>query len=591
MSAESIKNKVGGLALIGIAAAGITILGLRSRKGPIAPPDGQDLIVIEPDPDPIGISIIKKFTQSVDSGTAILTVGYSIEPTDARASIRWDFGDASPEVLDEKIVNHNYFSAGVFNGFVEVTDSLGNSDRVNFSVGVDAAPSPPPGAVDVITNFFQSQSVIFAGQSVSMDIALGTPVRLIEWDFGDGTNRVLNNQSVDHTYRTEGIFEGFVRATAEDGTEETRNFTVQVTASPLEISASITIGPGAGATLEPNELIDFRASVGGGVPPFVNFEWEFGDGTRTSGLESIVQHAYATEGIFTVALIVTDSAGNTKCASRIVVIETRELQSGDVGLTIQATTGTFDFKFLIQNLRNDVAIDGRLLVRIFDSPGGGGRQLFFRTDQIDLLPGQIQFSNLILAGLGLPVGVPLVLDIEYKDNLMQRSLARVFETIIVQAADVEPVPGPEPTPEPIPEPIPEPTPEPTTRLNFEDFKTENVSFEIPIFQTIRTLPVQFRLPPGAVGVRFARVFVKLRTDAAAGADAKLIFNNQVLDTIKFFFGEANVLKDRDIVVTGLVRLNNDLNDLVIEFSSANFLFPATAFIELASVFVEWDELV
>ena len=156
---------------------------------------------------------------------------------------------------------------------------------------------------------------------VSFSLALGVPERSIIWDFGDGSSRVLNRLAVDHQYRQVGTFDGFVEVQDVNGFSETRNFTVVVTLPQTIIDARIEIGPEAGAVLEPNEDIQLRANVGGGVPPFVNFEWDFGDGTRASGPDSIVVHRYAQPGIVSVRMIVTDSAGQTDTATRVLNIE------------------------------------------------------------------------------------------------------------------------------------------------------------------------------------------------------------------------------------------------------------------------------
>jgi len=64
--------------------------------------------------------------------------------------------------------------------------------------------------------------------------------------------------------------------------------------------------PGAGYSGTVNVGIQFQGSATGGTPPYVLYEWEFGDG-NTSALQNPV-HAYAEEGIYIVNLTVTDSA-------------------------------------------------------------------------------------------------------------------------------------------------------------------------------------------------------------------------------------------------------------------------------------------
>jgi len=434
VSAEGLRNRVGAIALIGIAVVGVTLLGIRGRGPSVEPPPpGEEPIIVEPpvveppgpgeEPVEPPLVVIKQFTQSVARGEAALVVGYTIDPADPRAEIRWSFGDGSTDVLDQKIVNHTYFSAGTFNGFVDVIDSMSNSERINFSVVVTAPAAPPPSQQDIITNFFQDQGVIMKDGFVSFSLALGVVPSLISWEFGDGSNRVLNQTSLDHQYRQVGTFNGLVTVQDEFGFSETRNFSVIVTESQTVIDARIDVGPEAGAVLEPNEDITLRANVGGGVPPFVNFEWDFGDGTRASGPESIVVHRYAQPGIVSVRMTVTDSVGQTDTATRVLNIESRDIQFGDASVVIQATSGAFDYKITVQSNRNDIAIDGRLLLRIFDAPGFGSQQYFTRTDQLFLQPGQSISVNLNIPS-NLPPNQPVVLDAEYKSNVTQRQIDR-----------------------------------------------------------------------------------------------------------------------------------------------------------------------
>jgi len=590
---SGVGTRVAAVALVGIGLAAVTLLGL--RRGPTvepAPP-GEEPIEVEP-----ASLVIRSFSQSRDSGEALLTVGFTIDPFDPRSQIRWNFGDGSPEDLNVLVVNHIYDRAGDFNGFVEVIDSMGNSERINFSVLVSAPMAPPPGQQDIITNFFQGESVIFVGQSVSFSIALGVQTQSIQWEFGDGTNRILNQTSVDHQYNKAGTFEGFVEAVDLNGDKEVIPFTVIVQPSPFEITARIDIGPGAGAILEPGEVIDFRLQLGGGTPPFVSIEWDFGDGTFDRTNSKLVSHVYNQVGNFSVVARITDSVGETAIATKGVIIQTRSIQFGDVAVTIQALTADFDWRIRLQNLRNDLSIDGDSLLRIFDAPGFGSRQHFSKRTGHFLSPGETE-SDFLVNPADLPVNQPLILFAEFQEGVTQRLLGEASEQFSVSAPELPPVPlvceagfveengvcVPENGPEPPPPPEP---PAPGTRIVSNDFKKSKFTFEIPNFFGIRITPVVFSLPANTLRVKFARVFVQLKIDYGTFADAKILFNGQELAKITFGFGEQNQFKSRDLVITGLVKLAA-LNDLTLNLTSSDFIFNAVATVELASVFVEWEE--
>jgi len=585
---------VGAVVLVGIGLAAVTLLGLRrdgvAPPGPVngngvvePPPEGEDEIIEEPPSQ-----VIRKFTQSRNSGEAILVVGFTIDPFDARSQIQWSFGDGSADDLNVLVVNHIYNSAGDFNGFVEVIDSNGNTERINFSVAVSAPVAPPVGQQDIITNFFQDQGVIVVGGSVSFSIALGVQTQSIVWNFGDGTNRILNQTSVDHTYNQEGTFEGFVEAVDLNGDKELIPFTVVVQPSPFEITARIDIGPGAGAILEPGEAIDFRLQLGGGTPPFPSIEWDFGDGTFDRTNTQFVSHVYNQAGNFQVVVNVVDSAERTAIATKGVIIQSRPIQFGDVAVTIQAVSGTFDWRINIQNLRGDVSIDGDLIVRIFDAPGFGSRQHLTRRNSFFLSPNQSQFDSFINPAT-LPVNQPLLLVAEFQEGVSQRLLGDASEQFSVTDPGEPPAPPPpENGEEPPPSGNGEEPPAPGTRVVTNDFKNTNLVFEIPNFFGLRITPVVFQLPANTLNVRFARVFVKVKIDFSTFADARVLFNGQELTKISFGFGESNQFKQVDLVMTGLVKLQA-LNDLTLEFTSSDFIFNPVATVELASVFVESEE--
>ncbi len=587
-------TRVGAVVLVGIGLAAVTLLGLRrdgvAPPGPVngngvvePPPEGEDEIIVEPPSE-----VIRTFTQSRESGVAILVVGFTIDPFDRRSQIQWSFGDGSPDDLNILVVNHIYNSAGDFNGFVEVIDSMGNTERINFTVSVSAPVAPPPGQQDIITNFFQDQGVIVVGGSVSFSIALGVQTQSIQWNFGDGTNRILNQTSVDHTYNQEGTFEGFVEAVDLNGDKEVIPFTVVVQPSPFEITARIDIGPGAGAILEPGEIIELRLQLGGGTPPFDSIDWDFGDGTFDRTNSQFVSHVYNDVGNFSIVARVVDSVGRTAIATKGVIIQTRSIQFGDVAVTIQALAADFDWRIRLQNLRNDLSIDGDVLLRIFDAPGFGSRQHLSRRKSFFLGPGQTQ-SDFLVNPADLPVNQPLVLFAEFQDGVSQKLLGEASEQFSVSAPDEPPPEPPEEPPTDGGEPIPPPEPVPPgTKIVSRDFQKTNSVFEIPNFFGIRITPVVFSLPANTLRVKFARVFVKLKIDFGTFADARVLFNGQELTKISFGFGEQNQFKQVDLVMTGLVKLAG-FNDVTLNLTSSDFIFNPIATVELASVFVEWEE--
>lgn len=444
----TIKDRIGGIVLVGVGLAGLTFLGLRNRKGVVDPPDDEPPIVEcedgfhfdpitetcvsddTPPPDncpdgfhleggkcvidpPVPAPVIDLFTQSTGTVQAPGVIGYTVEPHLPRSTWIWDFGDGTPQIANQKIVNKEYSSEGTFNGFVEVLQEDGRVQRIDFLANILAPDVPPPGE-DVITGFVQTKAQIFRGEAVGFSVALGLPLESLVWDFGDGSNRIFNQLSVDHNYPTVGTFNGFVEARASNGAIEKVPFTVLVTEAPAAIiTLSILQGAQAGSVIEPGELVNFQGIAGGGTPPFVSYDWNFGDGTDRVILGNpFVDHVYQGEGNFTLTLEVTDSVGNTKKVSKLINVKSNPLQFGDVSIDINENPvgSQFEFGIIFSNNRFDIPATGSALIRVFD----GSSQVYARTNQFQIQPLKTNSQSLAVRD-NWRTGVPLVLSVEFND--------------------------------------------------------------------------------------------------------------------------------------------------------------------------------
>ena len=419
----TIKDRVGGIVLVGVVLTGLTFLGLRGKDDVVPPPDGgvpivqcgigfhEENGVCVVDNPGIPTEPTSTFTQSTQSVISPGIVGFTIEPHDPKSLIVWNFGDGSQDVLNKKVVNHEYLSSGNFVGVVTVTDSEGKVEQFEFNVFVEAG-TPLPGEQDIITNFIQTQGTIFSGDSVGFSLALGVAVDQVTWDFGDGSNRVLNQISVDHRYNQTGTFNGFVEAIASGGGSERIPFTVRVEeAVSAIITLDLQVGAAAGSQVEPGENVNFQAVAGGGVPPFVSYEWDFGDGQKTVTQSPFANHTFLSEGNFTVKVTVTDSVGNNKSDSVLLSVKSLPAQFGDVTISITETPqADLDFAIDFFNERSDLQIIGSSIIRVFD----GQTQIHARTNQFAISPLSKSTEFLDIRD-NWRRGVPLVLFVEYND--------------------------------------------------------------------------------------------------------------------------------------------------------------------------------
>lgn len=101
-------------------------------------------------------------------------------------------------------------------------------------------------------------------------------------------------------------------AADEAGNLYSDNVSVQVEDEP-ETVARFDVDP---AEPVPDETVTFDASESSAATGTLSYEWDFDDGTTAEG--EVVEHAYATEGTYTVTLTVVDGADATDTAVETV---------------------------------------------------------------------------------------------------------------------------------------------------------------------------------------------------------------------------------------------------------------------------------
>jgi hypothetical protein len=139
-----------------------------------------------------------------------------------------------------------------------------------------------------------------------LSIPPNTSLPAVSWAFGDGS--FLNGTggavlTPVHDYETSGEFVARATATWPAGSV---NASVPITVLPANLSVGIRADVTQGAA--PLTVL-FNGSATGGTGTFVAFTWSFGDGD--SGLGQSIRYTFATVGHFPVALVVTDTRGDT----------------------------------------------------------------------------------------------------------------------------------------------------------------------------------------------------------------------------------------------------------------------------------------
>lgn len=129
----------------------------------------------------------------------------------------------------------------------------------------------------------------------------GQPPYTYLWDFADGSSSPEQNPT--HTYDSPGSYLVTLTATDSVGHEGSLGFYVSVGAA---LSNFVSRTPASGmAPLG----VSFTSAPTGGTPPYTH-DWNWGDGTAHGTAQSL-SHTFATAGVFTTVLTVTDAAGHS----------------------------------------------------------------------------------------------------------------------------------------------------------------------------------------------------------------------------------------------------------------------------------------
>lgn len=214
----------------------------------------------------------------------------------------WNFGDGSPaDTLQHPA--HVYQLPGSYPVSLIVTDSIGCRDTV--SMAVNTLPAPVAG--------FSYVSACVSSQIGFTDTSLVTssPVTAWEWDFGDGSPVVSGVASTSHVYPSSGSYTASLIVTTQNGCVDTVVNPIVVQTVPV---ASFTANqPCTG------QFTQFTDGSGMAVGTVVSWQWQFGDGNSSTGVQHPV-HTYAAAGNYSVQLVVTGSNGCTDTTVQAVIV-------------------------------------------------------------------------------------------------------------------------------------------------------------------------------------------------------------------------------------------------------------------------------
>ncbi|HSA22055.1 MAG TPA: PKD domain-containing protein, partial [Myxococcota bacterium] len=176
------------------------------------------------------------------------------------------------------------------------------------------------------------------------------------WDFGDG--QLGSGATPIHTYATAGTYQVTLVVTDDGGLTGSDRASIHVNTRPTAAA-----GPDKNAAV--NETVYFDASGSADVDgSLVGFLWDFGDGQTAT--TSFASHRYASSGLYTATLTVTDDDGASASDTARVTVGDPADTTGPVVIHTQVPDGQPD------------GVDVAVVATISDESGVRSASLYYR---------------------------------------------------------------------------------------------------------------------------------------------------------------------------------------------------------------------
>ncbi len=223
------------------------------------------------------------------NSTGSLLVHFTSTSTDTTTAThyKWTFGDGG--ISHQVNPQHTYAMTGIYNVCLTITDSTESFCDSTFCQNISVGNVNVCGAD--FTNTTGSLLVHFT--STSTDTTTATHYK---WTFGDGD--ISHQVNPQHTYSNAGRYE--VCLTITDSTESYCNntFCDSITVANVNVC-------GADFTNTTGNLLVYFTSTSTDTTTATKYKWTFGDGDISHQVNP--HHTYATPGMYTVCLTITDS--------------------------------------------------------------------------------------------------------------------------------------------------------------------------------------------------------------------------------------------------------------------------------------------
>ncbi len=213
----------------------------------------------------------------------------------------WDFGDGNTSTLQNPV--HTYAAPGIYTVTLIVRNSL---------TGCTYPKTRTEQVIVEYADFNASDTVICRNSDVIFTAINSSPSNIssYEWTFGDAG--IGSGSPVTHTYIASGVYDVSLLITDLHGCKDSL-------LKPMYIHVNgptAAFGPSQPGFCLLSAVTFNDSTLTDGTHPIVQWVWDYGDGTTDILTSGPFQHTYASGGIYTIKLKVTDSNGCTDSLTR-----------------------------------------------------------------------------------------------------------------------------------------------------------------------------------------------------------------------------------------------------------------------------------
>lgn len=274
------------------------------------------------------------FTASPTGGNRPLTVQFTDASTGTGISQwEWDFGDGSDPLIGstENFQNptHVYSGTGRFTVSLKIFGDGGTDTETKTDfITVTSPPTPPqpPPVLELPEARFEAD--VTRGEAPLTveftDRSTGSGLFRWEWDFGDGSPKIVGSTSADrnpeHTYINPGQYTVILKVWGSAGTDvevKTNYITVTQPEPPA-------VNPDASFTFEitgDDKLTVNFTDTSTPQEAIVRRVWDFGDGSDlVDTAQPTVSHAFTTMGVYFVTLTVYTAQDRNDTTTELLTV-------------------------------------------------------------------------------------------------------------------------------------------------------------------------------------------------------------------------------------------------------------------------------